>query len=106
MDRSGKGGRGSSDLDPETLRELRSSNSKVKAMFEKNAPKYKFGGSGEKLLQEEDDDGGKDDDLMLRPRRGRGRQAQQQQKGQVISKLKQFKTHRRSSIHDNSKFPL
>ena len=37
------------DLDDEVMGELSVSNSMVRAMFEANAPKYKFGGSGDKL---------------------------------------------------------
>ena len=37
------------DLDEEVMGELSVSNSMVRAMFEANAPKYKFGGSGDKL---------------------------------------------------------
>merc|ERR1711952_463153 len=35
-----------SDLDEETMAEVSVTNKMVKAMFEQNAPKYKFGGSG------------------------------------------------------------
>ncbi len=66
--------KGSSDLDVDTLRNLRKSNTKVKAMLESSAPKYRFGGSGEKMLQESEDD----DELMLRPRRPRAAQQQKQ----------------------------
>ena len=37
------------DLDEEVMAELSVSNKMVKAMFEQNAPKYKFGGSGSNL---------------------------------------------------------
>merc|ERR1719411_892667 len=37
------------DLDEDTLAEVSISNKMVKAMFEENAPKYKFGGSGSKV---------------------------------------------------------
>ncbi len=72
----GMGGRSksSSDLDADTVREMRRSKAKARAMFESQAPKYKFGGSGEKLLSEEDDE------LMLRPRRPRAAQQQQNPK--------------------------
>ena len=38
--------RSSSDLDEDTLREVRANNAAVKAMFESAGPKYRFGGSG------------------------------------------------------------
>ena len=38
--------RSSSDLDEDTMREVRANNAAVKAMFESAGPKYKFGGSG------------------------------------------------------------
>ena len=37
------------DLDEDTMMEVSISNKMVKAMFEENAPKYKFGGSGSKI---------------------------------------------------------
>merc|ERR1711892_824266 len=37
------------DLDEETMMEVSVTNKMVKAMFEQNAPKYKFGGSGSNL---------------------------------------------------------
>ena len=37
------------DLDEDTMAEVSISNKMVKAMFEENAPKYKFGGSGSKV---------------------------------------------------------
>lgn len=40
------------NLDDKELAELRASNQRVKAMFEANAPRYKYGGSGD-LLNEE-----------------------------------------------------
>lgn len=36
----------SSDLDEDTMREVRANNAAVKAMFESAGPKYKFGGGG------------------------------------------------------------
>ena len=44
--RSSAARRSSSDLDEDTLREVRANNAAVKAMFESAGPKYKFGGGG------------------------------------------------------------
>ena len=43
---SGRTRRSSSDLDEDTMREVRANNAAVKAMFESAGPKYKFGGGG------------------------------------------------------------
>ena len=43
------GERITNDLDDEVMAEVSVTNKMVKAMFEQNAPKYKFGGSGSKL---------------------------------------------------------
>ena len=42
------------NLDDKELAELRASNQRVKAMFEANAPRYKYGGSGDLLNQSEE----------------------------------------------------
>lgn len=42
--------RSTSDLDEDTMREVRANNAAVKAMFESAGPKYKFGGGGGSAL--------------------------------------------------------
>ncbi len=75
------------ELDNGTLDELKASNEAVRAMFESNAPKYKFGGSGENLLSSCDDDA---NPPMRQRQRPRGRKKKKEERAWVATTIQKY----------------